>query len=209
MLDVAVNFSGGGRTVLNLLDKIATGELDARVELAITDRDCPGIERIRDRGVPVERVPWTKGTTPKDYGARVWPLIEASGAGLVCNCGFLRLLLIPDAWKNRVLNIHPGLLPRFGGQGMWGDHVHRAVLEAGCAQSGCTVHFADNEYDKGPIILSRTVPVLPGDTVDTLAARVFAEECIAYPEAIRLFAEGRLHIEKGRVSVLPPNAATG
>ncbi|MCZ6787030.1 MAG: phosphoribosylglycinamide formyltransferase [Planctomycetota bacterium] len=209
MLDVAVNFSGGGRTVLNILDRSEAGELSARVVLAITDRDCPGMERIRDRGVSVERVLWTRGTTPEDYGARVWPLIEASGAGLVCNCGFLRLLLIPDAWKNRVLNIHPGLLPRFGGRGMWGDRVHRAVLEAGETQSGCTVHFADNEYDKGPVILRRTVPVLPGDTVDTLAARVFEQECVAYPEAIRLFAEGRLRIEKDRVSVLPPNATTG
>ena len=107
------------------------------------------------------------------------------------------------------MNIHPGLLPRFGGRGMWGDRVHRAVLEAGETQSGCTVHFADNEYDKGPVILRRTVPVLPGDTVDTLAARVFEQECVAYPEAIRLFAEGRLRIEKDRVSVLPPNATTG
>jgi phosphoribosylglycinamide formyltransferase-1 len=209
MLDLAVNFSGGGRTVLNILDRIDAGELDARVVLAITDRECVGIVRIARRGVRVEHVPWTKGTTPEDYGARVWPLIEASGASLVCNCGFLRLLLIPDAWENLVLNIHPGLLPQFGGKGMWGDHVHRAVLESGETESGCTVHFADNEYDKGPIILQKTVPVLPGDSVDTLAARVFEQECVAYPEAIRLFAEGRLRIEEGQVSVLPPSAATG
>ena len=201
MLEIAVTFSGGGRTVLNLLDRIGAGELDARIVLAIADRECAGIERIEAGGVPVERVFWTKGTAPPDYAARVWPLVEATGAKLVCNCGFLRLLLIPPAWENRVMNIHPGLLPRFGGKGMWGDHVHRAVLESGERESGCTVHFANNEYDRGPIILSKRVPVLPGDTMDTLAARVFEAESVAYPEAVRLYGEKRLEIDKGKVLI--------
>lgn len=201
MLDVAVTFSGGGRTVLNLLSKIETGALDARIVLAVTDRDCKGIARIEAKSVAVERIPWTKGTTVDDYAARVWPRIEASGAQLVCFCGFLRLLRIPEAWENRVMNIHPALLPKFGGKGMWGDHVHRAVLEAGDAESGCTVHFANNEYDKGPVVVQKRVPVLPDDTPDSLAARVFTAECEAYPEAVRLFGEGRVAVENGKVMI--------
>lgn len=190
--------SGGGRTVLNLLDRIEAGTLDARVLLAVADRPCDGVARIRARGVPAEVVPWTDAD---GWAARVWPLVEAEGADLVCNCGFLRLLRIPPRWENRVLNIHPGLLPAFGGKGMYGDRVHAAVLASGARESGCTVHFANNQYDRGPIILQRRVPVREGDTVPDLAARVFEVECEAYPEAIRLFGEGRLHVEEGKVSI--------
>jgi phosphoribosylglycinamide formyltransferase-1 len=105
--------------------------------------------------------------------------------------GFLQLIQIPDDFKQRVLNIHPALLPAFGGKGMYGHHVHEAVLRSGARVSGCTVHFADNEFDHGPVVLQRTAPVLDDDTPDTLAARVFEQECIAYPEAIRLIAERR------------------
>ena len=127
--------------------------------------------------------------------------MEEVDADLVCNCGFLRLLLVPPAWEGKVMNIHPALLPKYGGKGMWGDHVHRAVLAAGEKESGCTVHFVTNEYDAGPVILQRRVPVREGDTVDSLAARVFAEECEAYPEAVRLFGEDRLRVENGKVVV--------
>jgi folate-dependent phosphoribosylglycinamide formyltransferase PurN len=114
---------------------------------------------------------------------------------LVVQGGWLCLWKIPPRYENRVMNIHPALLPCFGGQGMWGHHVHEAVLAAGCKVSGCTVHFCTNEYDKGPIIVQRTCPVADDDTPDTLAERVFEQECIAYPQAIRWFAEGRLRVE--------------
>jgi folate-dependent phosphoribosylglycinamide formyltransferase PurN len=99
------------------------------------------------------------------------------------------------------MNIHPALLPSFGGQGMWGHHVHEAVLKAGCKISGCTVHFCTNEYDKGPIIVQRSCPVKDDDTPDTLAVRVFKQECIAYPQAIKLFAEDKLTVQNGIVKV--------
>ncbi len=102
------------------------------------------------------------------------------------------------------MNIHPALLPAFGGKGMYGHHVHQAVIDTGCKVSGCTVHFADNEYDHGPIILQRVVEVKDDDTPETLAARVFEEEKKAYPQAIKLFAEGRLQIIGRRVKILPP-----
>ena len=200
-LPIAVFLSGGGRTVLNMLDRIAAGSLPARIVAAVADRECKAIERLGARGVPVVREPWRKADTADSYGARVWPLVERSGARLVCLCGFLRLLHIPSAWSGRVMNIHPGLLPEFGGKGMYGDRVHRAVLDAGVAESGCTVHFSDNIYDHGPIILRRRVPVEPGDDVDSLAARVFRAECEAYPEAIALYAAGRLRIRGNEVEI--------
>ena len=133
--------------------------------------------------------------------------------------GFLQLLHVPPDFMGRVMNIHPALLPAFGGKGYHGLHVHRAALETGVKVTGCTVHFADNEYDHGPIIAQRVVPVLDDDTAETLQARVFTAECEAYPEAIRSFAEGRLRIEGRRVRVLaspttpmappPPGRPTG
>ena len=198
---IATFFSGGGRTILNLLERIEAGRLPARFVLAVADRECSGIDRIRARGLDVVVEPWGKGTTPADYALRVWPKVQGAGADLVCLCGFLRMLLVPDDWAGKVMNIHPGLLPDFGGKGMWGDHVHRAVLDSGVKESGCTVHFADNVYDHGPIIVQRRVPVLDGDTADSLAARVFEAECEAYPEAITLFAEGRIRFGNGEVSI--------
>ncbi len=194
--------SGSGRTITNFLDKIEEGSLTARVARVICDRECSAIERLRERGIEAEVIPWTHGTTPGEYAGRVWPRIEQAAPDLVCLCGFLRLLAIPDGWRNRVLNIHPGLLPAFGGKGMYGERVHKAVLEAGAPLSGCTVHFADSEYDRGPIVLQSSVPVLAGDTPDTLAARVFEQECVIYPEAVRLFAAGRLRVEGKQVEIV-------
>ncbi len=130
-------------------------------------------------------------------------MIRQADADLVCLAGFLQLLRIPPDFENRVMNIHPALIPAFSGKGFHGLHVHRAVLEAGVKITGCTVHFADNEYDHGPIILQRAVAVADDDTPESLSARVFAQECAAYPEAIRLFAEGRLRIVGRRVLMRP------
>jgi phosphoribosylglycinamide formyltransferase 1 len=128
------------------------------------------------------------------------PCREA-GVQLVVMGGFLKHVLIPADFEHRVMNIHPGLIPAFCGQGFYGHHVHQAVLDYGAKISGCTVHFADNQYDHGPIILQRTVPVLDDDTPEALAARIFEQECEAYPEAVRLFAEGRLQVDGRRVRV--------
>jgi folate-dependent phosphoribosylglycinamide formyltransferase PurN len=133
----------------------------------------------------------------------VFELIDSASVDLVCLGGWLCLLEIPERWEGRMMNIHPALLPSFGGKGMYGRHVHEAVLAARCRVSGCTVHFVDATYDTGPIILQRTCPVLENDTPQTLAARVSEEEKIAYPQAIQLFAEGKLRIEGRRVRVSP------
>src|SRR4029077_8889984 len=126
----------------------------------------------------------------EEFGQRIFEQCRKAEADLVCMAGFLQLLHIPVDYEGRVLNIHPALIPAFCGKGFYGHRVHEAALEYGVKVSGCTVHFADNQYDHGPIILQRSVPVLDDDTPETLAARIFEQECDGYPEAIRLFAEG-------------------
>jgi len=186
--------SGGGRTILNLHECIRRGELDARIEVVISSRStAAAVERCRAVGLHVEVVD-RKQHSGAAFHARITEILQAAGVELVCMGGFLSRWEIPDDFAGRVINIHPALLPKFGGQGFYGDRVHRAVLDAGETESGCTVHFADDEYDHGPVILQRRVPVETGDTVDSLADRVFAEEVIAYPDAIRRFVDGRLSL---------------
>jgi formyltetrahydrofolate-dependent phosphoribosylglycinamide formyltransferase len=196
-INLAVLLSGGGRTLINLHEHIESGKLDARIEVVVSSSaSCRGVERARGRGLRTVIVdPRTMGD--EEFHERISNTVES--ADLVCLAGFLFLWRIPEPFIGRVINIHPALLPEFGGKGMYGHHVHEAVLTAGRKESGCTVHFCDNQYDHGPIILQRRVPVLPGDTPDILAARVFEQECIAYPQAVQLIAEGRVRLEDGVV----------
>jgi formyltetrahydrofolate-dependent phosphoribosylglycinamide formyltransferase len=208
-LRLAVLLSGGGTTLQNLLDRTATGRLAARVAVVISSRaDAFGLERARRAGVPAHVVERKGCASRAEFSARILDHCRAGGVGLVCMAGFLQLLEIPEDFLARVMNIHPALLPAFGGKGYHGLRVHQAALEAGVKVSGCTVHFADNEYDHGPIILQRVVPVIEDDSPEALQARVFAAECEAYPEAIRLFAEGRLRIDGRRVRVLGERVPT-
>ena len=202
-LRLGVLLSGGGRTLLNVLDKIEARELDAEVAIVIASRQCKGADRAKAAGLDVQIVPYKEMPDAETYSARITELLDAAAVDLVCLAGFLSLWLLPPHYEGKVMNIHPALLPLFGGKGFYGDTVHAAVLAAGMKVSGCSVHFVNNEYDAGPIILQRAVAVEEGDTVDALAARVFAQECIAYPEAIRLFAAGRLTIDGQTVRVAP------
>jgi len=203
-IKLAVLISGGGTTLQNFIDKIAAGELDASVEVVISSsKKAFGLERARKAGIA------TYVRRPKDYvtfaefADVTWDVIRRFEADLVCLAGYLKLLPIAEDYVGRVMNIHPALIPSFCGDGYYGHAVHQAVLDYGAKVSGCTVHFVDGVFDNGPIILQRTVPVLDDDDADTLAARVFEQECLAYPEAIRLFAAGRLKSEGRRVRVVP------
>src|SRR5207253_611907 len=160
--------------------------------------DAYGLVRAESVGIPAAIVDRKECGARDEFSRRIFERIRQSQADLVCLAGFLQLLTLPDDFAGRVMNIHPALIPSFCGKGYYGQHVHEAALAYGVKVSGCTVHFADNVYDHGPIILQRTVPVLDDDTPDTLAARVFEQECAAYPEAIRLFAAGKLHLEGRR-----------
>lgn len=197
---LAVLISGGGTTLLNLVERIRSGQLEAEVSLVIASRaDCGGVERSRDLGLPCEVVARKDFGSIDDFSERVFALCRDAGVDLVILGGFLSLVQIPSDFECRVLNIHPSLIPAFCGLGFHGNHVHAAALERGVKISGCTVHFANNEYDAGPIILQKVVPVMDDDTPDTLQSRIFAAECEAFPEAIRLFASGRLSISGSRV----------
>jgi len=189
-LPIAVLISGGGRSLENLARRIEAGELAASIRLVLCDRPgAGGLERARKHGLPAEVISPAPSGTPQDFSAQVFAAVEAAGCELVVLAGFLRFLPIPEAWAGRVLNIHPSLLPAFGGKGYYGDRVHAAVLERGVQFTGCTVHYVDNVYDNGPILLQRCVEVRADDDVESLAARVFEEEKVALPAAIELHAE--------------------
>lgn len=195
MLQLGVLISGSGRTLQNFIDLIARGEMDAKVAVVVSSLSkVKGVDRARAAGLPVEIVRVKDHPDVAEFSRLIVDALDRHGVELACQAGWTAFWRIPDRWMGRVMNIHPALLPKYGGKGYYGHHVHEAVLAAGEKESGCTVHFANNEYDAGPIILQRKVPVLPGDTPDALADRVFEQELIAYPEAIRLFAMGKLRI---------------
>jgi formyltetrahydrofolate-dependent phosphoribosylglycinamide formyltransferase len=201
---LAVLLSGGGTTLENFFRKIAAGELDAEVVVVGSSReDAYGLVRAKDHGVRTFIVQSRryKGQT-EAFSAAIFEELGKYEFDLLLLAGFMCLLRIPDELDGRVMNIHPALIPAFCGEGLYGHLVHEAVLEYGTRLSGCTVHFADNVYDHGPIIVQKTVAVLDGDTAETLAARVFTKECEAYPEAVRLYGEGRLRIKGRRVRIL-------
>ena len=183
---IAVLASGGGRSLENLQQEILAGRLDARIALVLTDRPTAGVlERCQRLDIPSLLLDWKALANPDAFATQAFAAIEESGAELIVLAGFLRLLHVPHRWLGRVLNIHPSLLPAFGGKGYYGDRVHQAVLDRGVQYTGCTVHLVDNEYDHGKILLQRIVEVQPDDTVETLGARVFEEEKVALPEAVR------------------------
>jgi formyltetrahydrofolate-dependent phosphoribosylglycinamide formyltransferase len=201
---LAILLSGGGTTLQNLLDRIADGRLHAQIVVVLSNNsNAFGLERARRANLPAIVVNRKEAASREEFSRRIFAACREAQADLVCLCGFLQLIEVPDDFLGKAMNIHPALIPAFCGQGYYGHHVHEAVLAYGAKVSGCTVHFVDNEYDHGPIILQRTVPVLDDDTPDALAARVFAEECEAYPEAIALFAQQRLKMDGRRVKILP------
>jgi formyltetrahydrofolate-dependent phosphoribosylglycinamide formyltransferase len=204
---MTVLLSGSGRTLQNFLDRARAGILKAKVVKVISSRpDAYGLERARTAGAPTAVVRRREFADEESFSRALTEQIDDCGPDLVALAGFLCYYRVPPHYANRIMNIHPALLPLFGGRGFYGDRVHAAVLEHGCRISGCTVHFVDNVYDHGPIIVQRAVKVEESDDVHSLAERVFEQELEAYPEAINLFAEGRLRVEGRRVRILPASA---
>ena len=201
-IKLAVLISGGGTTLMNIVSKIREDQLDAEIPIVVCGQDdCAGIEKARTEGLRCEVVARRQFRSVDEFSRAIFEVCRQADVDLVALAGFLSLIHIPEDFQYRVMNIHPSLIPAFCGQGFYGHKVHEAALERGVKVSGCTVHFADNEYDHGPIIVQKSVPVLEADTPDCLAQRVFSAECEAYPEAIRLFAAGRLQIEHGRLII--------
>lgn len=201
---IAVLLSGQGRTLANILTQIEHGDLPVAVRCVIGSK--PGIRGLTiaaDAGIPHHVIQRRAFADTEAFSASVWETLAAYDLRLVVHAGFLHKLLVPAEWERRVLNIHPSLLPAFGGKGMYGQHVHAAVLAHGCKVSGCTVHICDDAYDTGPIVAQQCVPVRDDDTPETLGERVFAAECALYPAVIRAFAEGRIQQRGRRVTIAP------
>lgn len=194
---IAIMLSGSGRTLVNLCERIDAGELPARIAVVIASKECLGAQRARDRGFPTMVEPGVLAAE------RLNTILQGHGARWLVLAGYLKMVNIPRAFEGRVVNIHPALLPAFGGPGMYGDRVHRAVLEHGCKIAGCTVHLCDDRYDTGPIVLQRVCEVRDDDTPDSLAARVFELEKRAYPEALTALLEGRVVVDGRRTRILP------
>ena len=189
-LQAAALISGAGRTIRSLELSIRAQRIPVRIGVVIAhDEQLPGVRACRELGLEVTIVPGSPGAHTSDLVDRV--LLE-HGTRLICLGGYLRKFRVGELWKNRVLNIHPALLPDFGGRGMYGNRVHQAVLESGCSKTGCTVHWVDEEYDEGKHLLQKSCPVRPDDDVDSLAARVFELECGAYPEALSMIDHHQL-----------------
>jgi formyltetrahydrofolate-dependent phosphoribosylglycinamide formyltransferase len=196
---LGVLISGGGRTMENFADRIRQGSLRAEIPLVIASKaECTGIARARDAGLNCEIMTPQEFDSVAAYSDAIFERMRELNVDLVVLAGFLSLVKIPDDFEFRVLNIHPALIPAFCGHGFYGSRVHRAAIERGVRVSGCTVHFADNEYDHGPILIQRTVMIPDETTPEELADLVFEQECIAYPEAIRKVVSGRLQIEGQR-----------
>ena len=199
-MPIAVLISGGGTTLRNLIEKVREGSLPVEIRLVISSSaDARGLAIAAEAGIPSLVVRKDKLTTADAYSEAIFGPCRNAGVKYVAMGGFLKHVGISADFENRVVNIHPSLIPAFCGHGMYGLRVHQAVLDYGAKVTGCTVHFVDNDYDRGPIILQRPVEVRDDDTAESLQARVFAEECQAYPEALSLLAAGRIQVSGRRV----------
>ncbi|NLH75851.1 MAG: phosphoribosylglycinamide formyltransferase [Acidobacteria bacterium] len=201
---IAVLLSGRGSNFTAIWDAVRAGRIDAGIGLVLSNKaDAPGLLKARDGGLDTVFLDAKSFASREDYDRAVAAEIDKRGIDLICLAGYMKVLTpgLCDAYKYRIVNIHPALLPAFPGL-----HVQQKAIDWGVRFSGCTVHFVAAEVDMGPIILQAAVPVLQDDTEDALAARILVEEHRIYPEAVRLYFEGRLEVRGRRVFVLEPGA---
>ncbi len=204
-LKIGVLVSGGGTNLQAIIDACQTGNIPGEVVVVISNRkEAYALERAKKNRIEALYIDRKDFITNRDYAQRLAEEMDKREVELVCLAGFLLLIdsFFIDKYKNKIMNIHPALLPAFGGKGMYGKNVHRAVLEYGCKVSGVTVHFINEKYDQGAIILQKTVNVLDSDTVDSLSSRILEEEHKIYVQAVRLFAEKKLDIKAGKVRII-------
>ena len=203
-INVAILLSGSGTTLQNILDLSTANQLDAEVVCVASSRaDAYGLTRAEEAGIPNQAFPRKEFDSVEAFGEAIWNFVDGFEPDLIVLAGFMSLLSVPKRYSGRIMNVHPALIPSFCGQGMYGHHVHQAVLDYGAKLSGVTVHFVDEEYDNGPIILQSAVPVREDDTADSLAERIQAEERRIYPQAIQMYSEGRLKLDGRQVHISP------
>jgi formyltetrahydrofolate-dependent phosphoribosylglycinamide formyltransferase len=201
-MNIAVFASGRGSNFQAILKAIDDGRLSARVTLLVSNNSNAGaLELARSRNIPAIHLNQKQFSSEQLYEEQLLDLLARHGIELVVLAGYMKRIpgSVINRFRNRILNIHPALLPMFGGAGMYGIHVHEAVLASGAKISGATVHIVDEEYDKGPIVMQKTVEVLSNDTPETLAARVLSAEHEIYPKAIAAFAAQQVRIEGRKV----------
>lgn len=203
---LGVLVSGSGTNLQAIIDAVNRGEIPAEIAVVISNKkDAYALERARQHNIPAIFINHKDFATREEFEKRLIEELEQRKVDLVCLAGFMRVLtpFFVNHYPHRILNIHPALLP--AAKGLYGEHVHQAILDSGAKYSGCTVHFVTADVDGGPIIVQKVVAVQDDDTVQTLQARVLEQEHIAYPEAIKLFCEGRLQVVGNRVKILPKN----
>ncbi len=205
-LQLGVLASGRGSNFQAILQHIQQGKLDASVQVVVSNKSSAGVLEIaRNHGIAAIFVSAKQYPDQEQYDQQILSIFEQYQVNFVVLAGYLKMLSpkFVQTYRNRILNIHPALLPSFGGKGMYGIHVHEAVLNYGCKVSGVTVHLVDENYDTGPPVLQRCVPVEDDDTPETLAARVLKVEHEIYSEALQLFAQDRIEIVGRRVKIRP------
>jgi phosphoribosylglycinamide formyltransferase 1 len=203
---IGVLASGSGTNLQAIMDGCSRGEIRGRVVVVVSNNPkARALDRARLAGIPAVAMHHRAFPNRDTFDAKLVEILHSYEVDLVCLAGFMRVLgpSFIRQFPDRIMNIHPALLPAFGGLGMFGDRVHQTVLDSGVRFSGCTIHFANEAPDGGPIILQAVLPVLDADTAQSLAERILVEEHRLYPEAVKLFAEGRLQVEGRRVRILP------
>jgi phosphoribosylglycinamide formyltransferase-1 len=204
-IKLAVLISGTGRTLKNMIDHIKAGTLDAEIKLVVSSSaSARGLQYAEEDVIPIAIMERPDFKSQGEFSTAIFDACRKAGVDYVAMAGYIKFLDIPDDFTNRVLNIHPSLVPAFCGKGYYGDHVHAKALEYGVKITGCTVHFVDQKYDNGPVILQKAVEILETDTVASLNDRVFGAEREAYPEALQLLAEDRVSLVGRMVKIAPP-----
>lgn len=202
-LKIVVLISGGGTTLKNLIDRIAAGSLNASIERVISNNpNAGGLQFATQASIDAKVISHKDFSGRASFSDAIFESIRETNAQLVVMGGFLRQLSIPDDFENRIINIHPSLIPAFCGKGFYGSKVHQAVQDYGCKLTGCTVHYVDDHYDHGPIIAQKSVAVVPEDDSKSIAARVFAAECELLPKVINQIAAGNVSITGRIVKVI-------
>jgi len=202
---VLVSGQGRGSNMQAIIDGCKSGKINGKVSLVLGVKDdAPAMDRAKSAGIPTLAISPKSYATDDDYNEAVFQALKSNNIDLICLAGYMRVLggKTIEFYRNRILNVHPALLPSFCGKGMYGHHVHEAVIKRGVKFTGATIHFVDEDYDTGPIILQSIVPVEEEDTPDSIAAKVLEQEHQAYTEAIALFAEGRIEVIDRKVKIL-------
>jgi phosphoribosylglycinamide formyltransferase-1 len=203
-MNLVVLASGGGTNLQAIIDNIEAGKLDAQIKAVISNNSKAGaLERARNHNIPDVHLSHKQFSTPEEFDQKLLSVLKENETDLVILAGYMKMIspTVIRKYKNKIINIHPALLPAFGGKGMYGIYVHEAVIESGVKVTGVTVHTVDEVYDHGPILYQKCVPVLPDDTPESLQQRVLPHEHEAYSKVIQIFAEGKIEIKDNKAIV--------